>query len=518
MTPDIIISPIGCERLFAFAERRTYVMLPDDSARPHSLIRSLPETLKQACMKKRRVNARPLTAAAAALVFPGMAGAAKDAEAAALKDDAGPAEPAHYPELLAQLQAAQGKFPPLYEENFVIPFTRTMQQLGAEKFAAILVRDKNRERSAGLMLDLAQAILQRATGYAGTATRAYQELVSDLYAGFLSAEDRKGIKPPDRGVIPPLVKWGYPESGPYTWPVDGAASFQVKAGVVSLPPPNATLGLVAWSTLGHETAGHDILHADTGLQRELARALQKNLLPLGAGLADYWSKRIDETSSDVMGLLNIGPAAGIGLIAYFRGLNAAFTNSPHLSPEGPKDDDHPADLLRGYLAAEVVALLKFKERVAWSNAIARETDKDRGTIVLDGWPVSYAVARRSAKILARTLVQTKAKALEGHALGEIQNWREVDEEKVGIVRNALRAGEPLPSTDGPGRIYAAHIVAGAVIEACATGTGIPLLQSRMIALLSTAHEENPSWSPLYVLHSGEVERDYFLKPALRKRR
>ena len=469
-------------------------------------------------MKKAKKFSRPAATVTVPLNFPGMAGAVKDAELAALADDAGPAEPIHYPELLAQLQAARGKFPPLYEENFVGPFTWALQQLGAEKFASILKRDKNREGSAGLLFDLAQAILQPAAGYARTATRAYQELVSDLYAGFLSAGDRKGIKPPDRGVIPPLVKWGYPESGPYTWPVDGVGSFRVKAGVVSLPPANASGGLVAWSTLGHETAGHDILHADTGLQPELARALQRNLQPLGAGLADYWSRRIDETSSDVMGLLNLGPAAGIGLIAYFRGLGAVFADEAKLSSEGPKDDDHPADILRGYLAAEVVALLKFKGNAAWAEAIAQETHKDRGRIVLDGRSVSYATARDSVKVVAQTLVQAKAKALENHALGEIQNWRNADEVKVGIVRRALRSGAPLPATSGDDKIYAAHIVAGAVIEACATGTGIPLIQSRMIGLLATAHEENPSWRPADEHHSDEIERHYFLKAAWRKSR
>lgn len=469
-------------------------------------------------MKKAKKTSRLAATDAASITLPGMTAAAKDAEVAARSEDAGPAEPTDYPKLLADLQAVQGKFPPLYEENFAVPFTRTIQQLGAGKFASILARDKKREGTAGLLFDLAQAILQPAAGYVTAPTRAYQELVSDLYAGFLSAEDRRGIKPPDRGIIPPLVKWGYPESGPYTWPIDSVAAFRVKAGAVSLPPANATGGLVAWSTLGHETAGHDILHADTGLQPELARALKKNLQPVGAGLADYWSKRIDETSSDVMGLLNLGPAAGIGLIAYFRGLGAAFADDPRLSNEGPKDDDHPADILRGYLAAEVVALLQFKGSAVWSEAIARETDKDRGRIKLDGRTVSSTTARRSVKIVAQTIVQTKARALENHALGEIQNWRDTDEAKVGVVRAALRSGAALPVTGGDNKIYAAHMVAGAVIEACATGKDIPLLQSRMIGLLATAHEENPSWSPLYVLHSGNIGRDYFLKAAWRKPR
>ena len=36
----------------------------------------------------------------------------------------------------------------------------------------------------------------------------------------------------------------------------------------------------------------------------------------------------------------------------------AFVDEAKLSNEGPEDDDHPADILRGYLAAEVVALFE----------------------------------------------------------------------------------------------------------------------------------------------------------------
>ena len=174
--------------------------------------------------------------------------------------------------------------------------------------------------------------------------------------------------------------------------------------------------------------------------------------------------------------------------------------------------------MRGYLAAEVVALLKFKGNVAWADAIARETDQDRGPIRLDGRKVSLPRARRSVEVVAKTLVQTKTQALENHALGEIQNWRDTDEAKVKRVRHALRSGKPLPATSGAAKIYAAHLVAGAVIEACATGTDIPLLQSRMIDLLNAAHHENAAPSPAVELPHSEIERHYFIKAAWRKTR
>src|SRR5262245_14350146 len=103
-------------------------------------------------------------------------------------------------------------------------------------------------------------------------------------------------------------------------------SFNVQAAIVNLPPANAKEGLLAWAAVGHETGGHDIRHTYAGLEDQLASAVRTALRMAGFGgdLADYWADRIDETASDVCGILNMGPAAAIGLIGYFRGLNAAF--------------------------------------------------------------------------------------------------------------------------------------------------------------------------------------------------
>lgn len=463
-------------------------------------------------MKKRRATTVILPspiAAASAINHASIAGittCTEDARQAALVNDSGPSEPSVYHELLGRLEAVRTKLPPLYRESVVAPFISTIQDMGEQNFNRILTRDPQRERLGGLMMDIAQAILQQGEGYAQDATDAFQEVVSDLYDGFLSAEDRQGISAPDLGVIPPLVKWGNPDFGPYTWPVDATSSFGLRAGVVNLPPANSRRGLLAWAALGHETAGHDILRADTGLQRELAAALQENLQSLGYGLAEYWSSRIDETSSDVMGILNVGPAAGIGLIGYFRGLNAAFTSVARLRSEGDVDDPHPADIVRGYLAAEVVALLNFTGRKTWSNLIAAETTKDAASIVLGDEGVPRELARQSARIVAQTLVTHKAAALEGHALGDIQNWRDSDERKVKLVRAALTSNLTLPSSSVT-PIYAAHVVAAAVTEALSGGANLPALFSRMLALLSTMHDENPAWGPLFVSHPGNISRD-----------
>lgn len=446
----------------------------------------------------------------------GLAACIEDARLAALDNDRGPAEPHNYHPLLGRLEAVRAKLPPLYRDTMVAPFINALHHVGEQGFNRILVQDPQREGLAGLMMDIAQAILQQGEGFAPAPTDAFEEVVSDLYDGFLSAEDRQGVNPPDRGVIPPLVKWGNPDSGPYTWPVDATSAFGCKAAVVNMPPANTRRGLVAWSALGHETAGHDIIHADTGLEQELAAALQQSLHPLGHDLDQYWSSRIDETASDVMGILNVGPAAGIGLIAYFRALGAAFTGEEKLRSEGPDGDPHPADIVRGYLAAETVSLLKFTGRRAWSNLIADETNKDAETIVLAGETVPKDTARQSAKIVAQTLVTHRAKALENHALGEIQNWRDGDERKVKLLRNALRTAGQLPTSSSSTPIYAAHAVAAAVTEALASGNDIQALFNRMLAFLNTMHDQNPSWGPLFVAHPGNLARDfvYHRQPAV----
>lgn len=441
----------------------------------------------------------------AAPTLDNLPGCVADARAAALSREDGPPDPTDFKSLRARLDAARKKVPPLYVKTAFEPFVRTLDGLGASGFKKVLAEDPERVGAARLMFDLAQCILQNGEGYRELATDGFQEVVSDLYDGFLSAEDRRGVKPPDHGVIPPLVRWGDADAGPYTWPVTATASFEVTAPIVSLPAANAGAGLLAWSALAHETAGHDILEADDGLHGELVNRVREKLAAakLGAGLADYWADRLDESASDVMGILNMGPAAAVGLIGYFRALNGAYRGRAQLRNVGSKDDPHPADILRGWLGAETVRLLSFGGAKEWAALLEKETDRDLGQVRLGNAPVTVTAAKRSAAIVAKTIVTAKLAALERHALGEIQDWRDRDEEIVLALRGTLRSSKPLPGKYGPG-IYAAHVVAAAVTEALqAKGAPAALLQ-RMLAALKTMHDKNPSWGPLYVAHPGDV--------------
>jgi hypothetical protein len=438
-----------------------------------------------------------------------LAGCIQNSKAAALDADTGPGDPTEYSNLLGRLEACRSKLPPLYRDTVYKPFVDKLNEIGQNAFNTILLKDPRRENTGGLMMDIAQSILQNGELYNDIATDAFEEVISDLYDGFLSSQDRKGIKSPDLIVVPPLVKWGNPDFGPYTWPIDAThQAFNVRAAVVNLPPSNARHGLLAWSALGHETAGHDILHADDGLEEELSQQIQLELKKqnIGFGLDDYWSSRIDETASDAMGILNMGPAAAIGLIGYFRGLNAAYTGKPKLRSDGPKDDPHPADILRGYLGASVVQLLGFDGASAWANIIEQETNKDVGVIKLNGVTVSPKVAHQSAEIVAGVLTSYKSRVLQGHALIEIQDWRNADEEKVSILRKILTTNIPLPLDLTTG-LYAAHVVAAAVMEALSKDSNIPIVFSRMISILKAMHDQNPSWGPLFIVHPSTITRD-----------
>ncbi|MFO0902461.1 MAG: hypothetical protein U0939_05635 [Pirellulales bacterium] len=369
----------------------------------------------------------------------------------------------------------------------------------------VLLSDPERAGVAGLMLDISHAILQNGEQFESKTTDAFQEVVSDLFDGFLSAEDRKDVEPPDLGSIAPLVKWGNPDSGPYTWPVDSTSQvFGVGAGIVNLPPGHGRRGLLGWAALGHETGGHDILHADSGLESELANLVFAAVrAELDLSLARYWSERIDETASDVLGILNMGPAAGIGIVGYFRGLFADHK----LRNIGPANDSHPADIVRGFLAAETTRLLDFDDAKHWADAIEGEVDKDIAQIRLNGVAVSVDKAKKSAAIVASAIAQSKLASLEHHALLDIQNWRNEDEQIVNDLTGVLTNSIALPAAVETG-FYAAHLVAAGVVASLKQGANLPQVFSRMTEMLKRMHDRNPSWGPLLVNRPGSVTRHF----------
>jgi hypothetical protein len=152
----------------------------------------------------------------------------EDVRRAALDGDSGPTDTTDFHDLHGQLFRAQPKLPALYQDAIFQPYVNTLDELGLDGFTTVLIRDPNKERTAGLMLDVAHAVLQNGERYEELATDGFQEVVSDLYDGFLSEEDGRGVKPPDKGVIPPLVKRGNPDFGSYMFTLQAASMFGCK--------------------------------------------------------------------------------------------------------------------------------------------------------------------------------------------------------------------------------------------------------------------------------------------------
>lgn len=432
----------------------------------------------------------------------------------------GPDDVFDHAEVLRRLQAANAALPPIYQGAVGEPLYETFDRIGPEGWADVLGRDPELSGIGLLGLDLFQAVAQRGEGYLMAETEAFQEVVSDLYDGFLSAGDRVGVRPPEHGVAPPLVKWGRPFAGPYAWTAPATRLYGCGAGVVSMSTAFAASGLAAWGAVGHETAGHHVLHADEGLREALAKAVRDKLRKatkgfsddkkesddLRAFLTDYWSERIDESASDVLGVVNMGPAAAIALIAYFRSLSLVAGGQARLSPVGSASAVHPAPLARGLLMASAVGACSFQGSKKWRSLIEQEVEADRpddGALFLAGRKVPVAAVAASADCVVTAILTHKTEELEGKSLIEIQDWREHDQQIVEALTLSAVLADEAPPTELQGGLYAAHAVAAAIMGALVTGRPNEA-QARMIEMIQSMHRRNPSWSALFAMHPGDV--------------
>jgi hypothetical protein len=413
----------------------------------------------------------------------------------------------NYQQLLIDLEASIPRLPYVYQQAAGSPFLQFLQNLGEWEFLTLFATQPMDERSAVLQQmipDAAIAILSY-DGTVQTGVEAFQEVVSDLYDTFLNDEVRVGketrrpIRPPTYGILPPLVKFGNPDAGPYTWTGDTTAQvLGLRCGIVSLPPAQMVGGLLAWPCLGHETGGHDVTHANAGMLEELAQVVHAAVIQKchSSFLADYWARCIDEAAADVCGYLHMGPSVGVGLIGYFRALGDG-----HLRTVGSASDPHPIDLLRGYLASEVVKRLHFKDGAAWSRAILEETDKDRASLgLVDGmgvchsFSVSMSLAIQSTGVVADAILKTPLKTLQGHFLQQLQDWTDQDEAIVDQLVSVLKVNGTLPPSLRGSGCFASYVVAAATVAALQYGANVSACFQEMQEFLVAMHRDNPTWS------------------------
>lgn len=418
--------------------------------------------------------------------------------------------------------------PKLYHEVFVDP----LRDL-------IVTEDYNlicRAFGDGPLEDWLASINQRTKGYLKDATHAFEEIVADLYDGFLSMEERRGIKPPDYGTVSPLVKWGRPEYGPYTWPSETGKSIGMKMAVVNMPP-SFSKNILLWSVIGHETGGHDILHADKGLLKEIGLKVSEAIMKkkddpalknkyaivnnrsmsLAYLASIYWKYTIDEAASDVCSLLNLGPAAGIGLAAILIPLG-----NGKLITEGPTSDDHPIHALRILLAADVIrAMPDLDANVAnaWADGLESIVDNyitDKNDFRLYSKrlvgkyyevTMPYEGMREIVKILAETIAFEPLDSLEGHFLSQINTWTNSDEELTSrIVNDFLDHKEP-SLEPGPNDqiVYAAHVLSGAIIALTQSpDPDISKITELTIKSINKLYDADPVWSGFPIRFRSDI--------------
>lgn len=403
-----------------------------------------------------------------------------DAYVADQPDDA-PELPQDHATILNRLRAIEGTLPPLYEYAVYNPFLSSLAVMGSEQFSSLVDRNCPEQGMRNLVIDVAQSLLQYGEGYKAKATDAAQEVVSDLFDGFLSAADRRGVSLPDQFTAAPLVKWGSRGIGPYVFPSHITGLLGLGAGVVNLPPVYARRGLAAWATLPHEVAGHEIFRADRGVRLEIAKTaarwIEKDVKPAKAVAADqginyflaqYLSQRVDEAAADVLGILNMGPAALLALIAYFRADNGGTLN-------GDADDEHlhPPAFLRALIMLEAIELVELSKarRDRWIKEIKAELLQDENSLssvrgagrclIVGKRPVRLERAREAARSFARAVVVGRLEALDGASFGFIQNWREIDEDIVDdLAENYFPPDSARQLAEGEtNRVFAAHAVA-----------------------------------------------------------
>eukprot|EP01101_Sappina_pedata_P005823 TRINITY_DN2755_c0_g1_i1.p1 TRINITY_DN2755_c0_g1~~TRINITY_DN2755_c0_g1_i1.p1 ORF type:complete len:603 (+),score=217.60 TRINITY_DN2755_c0_g1_i1:272-1810(+) len=353
-------------------------------------------------------------------------------------------------------------------------------------------------RSA-LVQDAIGAVIQSGQYYNPKATRAFQEITSDLYQGFLAKEDSSGVPNPVLQRNPPIIKWGVDKGEIYTWPADSTELIPgVTTSIVVFPVAFADSGIAAYTALGHETCGHDILHADVGLLPDIREHIKEKIRP--DWLCQYWQQVLDDGASDVLGILSVGPMAGLGLIILFDGWFGGLRN--YQVP----GDVHPMDILRGYLAAQVVRMLNFSDREFWASKIEQKTDfilATEGNVVkFDGRVIKFnqnpkteeeLQVRQSIQTFAEIVMAGKMKTLDNKSLAQIDNWEDSDEDIVDEIR-AKYFGDCINTDPFPEGYYAAHAVAAGTKEAILSPKSQKDLDRvflQMVTLLAEMNKTNP---------------------------
>lgn len=433
--------------------------------------------------------------------------------------------------VLKAINSGANSLPIAYQTGYVTPLT--------DNLATIVARTPDEVEP------LAGAVYEHAPGSIVKAELGrFLAVISNLYRSFLSNEKRAAANiPAAMPQNPPLATFLHSGmSGPFTIPSDDIGQlFGSNIGVVCLPATYRAHPLL-WASLAHETGGHDVTHADTGLLPELgagARALFGGGLPAGRSLTEeqflgiLWSYWIDEASADVYGLLNIGPAFALNLAAFFAAMNTQAGHAPIPTlrtqsghPQGdPAMDVHPTDLLRLHLAIGVIESLTGLADATKADYVASLTalatlcaqgattidfqgdiaiDRDHWVTVNASRPLAEMqdAARRAGAYIATARLQS----LDNHSIQEIETWDDSDEATARQIAAAMARNSSVAEMGDD-----AQLLAGATLALLAQ----PDLYDQVTGLLAAALDRSfqqdpifgtPSAGPAYVRYAAIAPR------------
>ncbi len=389
----------------------------------------------------------------------------------------------HGATLLKAVSAGANMLPRVYSDGYAQPLEQNVKRL--------LQLDAARRLESGTVETLTAAVYQHHRNGAANAQQLdrFLAVISNLYRSFLDKTKRAAANVPLTATLPPLAMFQHSgESGPFT-----VTSEQVNrligasSGVVSMPATYADDPFI-WAALAHETGGHDVTHADSGLLDELAQNVPMALagMPTPQGisrkdLAQLWAHWIDEASADVYGLLNIGPAFAPNLAVFFAALEAEGANvAPTLrtvsgfDPNDPSQtlDPHPTDILRLHLAAGVIDTLtglakesrdKYNQMIDDLATILATgpTVTIRGNIPLSrdhlqtiDVQVPLADMQQAARNIGGFIATAKLATLGGHSIQEIETWDNNDEARALAVKNAVLAGQSIANLGDDAQLLA----------------------------------------------------------------
>lgn len=297
-------------------------------------------------------------------------------------------------------------------------------------------------------------------------------VISNLFRSFLSSVKRDSLDIPLAEQLPPLAVWqSSPSQGPFTIPVDETRKIiNATVGVVSLPASFAGHPFL-FTSLAHETGGHDVLHADTDLLPELRRGVHGLFTGASSWLGVLWDHWMDETASDIYGILNMGPGFSTSL-AVLTGVSLHDPRTPEAGPTmrtaSARDrtgrlDAHPTDILRYSVAQGVI------ESLTGLSSARRQAYRDdidplialaaagKAAIELDGAAHSgagkvidfnarsfpIADMQAAARKVGAYIATTRLAALGGRSIQDLETWDDADDADARSIAAKLLGDEPV---------------------------------------------------------------------------